>query len=428
MSTIRPYLKRPHKKSRAGCVTCRQRRIKCDEGKPSCTACLHRSLVCTYPSVVNTPSADAVITFPFSSHRHVVSSSVGISLVMEVNLSHHYLSQTCYSLASTSTDPYQRHRWCTVVPALATTSTSVKNGMLTLAACHQYFDGRIADQVGQQHLLELAIVHYHKCVQDVAHEVRFMKDSSCLDSVVSASMLLFVTSLAFGRIERTKGRTVFDSEYWSWLPLLRGISTIHNTIRASELQFRFRWSQDMTHEIDQDENESFFERPAGVAIISQSYRHQLQGLRLALAAGSEKLDVAQTAAYEHALDYLARVFDYMCDHTYIRSVLRVTFIWPCQIEPVFAAALMKGETLALTIYAQWLLLVVLLEDVWLVGDMGRSGISEVLKQIHTFTLEQQHLLLETDHTLQQMHASSLSESTADFFSPETTIDEGPLRS
>ncbi|KAG8627085.1 hypothetical protein KVT40_004568 [Elsinoe batatas] len=411
MSTSKPYLKRSHKKSRAGCVTCRQRRIKCDERKPSCTACQHRSLVCTCLSAVKTSATESRTASPYPSRESVAIDSMHTSLATEVDLSHHYLSHTSNSLASTSTDPYQRHRWCTLVPALAVTSSSVKHGMLALSACHKYFDWQDADEVGPRHVLDLAVVHFHRCVTDVAHEVRSMGELSCLDSVVSASMLLFVTSLAFGRVERSKGRTVFDLEYWSWLPLLRGISIIHNTIRASKLRTKLRWPQDMTHEIDQEESEAFLET--------------CWGLELALTAGKDKLDAPQAAAYEHALDYLARVFDYMCDHTHIRSVLRVTFIWPVQIEAVFVAALMEVETLALTIYAQWLLLVVLLEDIWLVGDMGRSDIAELLKQIHTFTPEQQQLLMEVAHTLQCMQASSLPESIADsFYSPEPPIDQG----
>ncbi|KAF2149829.1 hypothetical protein K461DRAFT_287613 [Myriangium duriaei CBS 260.36] len=37
-----------HKRSRSGCFTCRLRRKKCDEVKPSCKACKHLGLVCDY--------------------------------------------------------------------------------------------------------------------------------------------------------------------------------------------------------------------------------------------------------------------------------------------------------------------------------------------------------------------------------------------
>ncbi|KAF1998091.1 hypothetical protein P154DRAFT_439891 [Amniculicola lignicola CBS 123094] len=37
-----------HRRSRTGCFTCRLRRKKCDEGKPSCRACKHLGLKCEY--------------------------------------------------------------------------------------------------------------------------------------------------------------------------------------------------------------------------------------------------------------------------------------------------------------------------------------------------------------------------------------------
>ncbi|CAH2351367.1 sterol uptake control protein 2 [[Candida] railenensis] len=37
-----------HSKSRSGCSTCKKRRIKCDENKPSCMKCQHLGLVCGY--------------------------------------------------------------------------------------------------------------------------------------------------------------------------------------------------------------------------------------------------------------------------------------------------------------------------------------------------------------------------------------------
>ncbi|CAM1508035.1 Fc.00g048830.m01.CDS01 [Cosmosporella sp. VM-42] len=38
--------KSKHKKSRNGCVTCKARRRKCDEAKPSCSQCSHRQVAC----------------------------------------------------------------------------------------------------------------------------------------------------------------------------------------------------------------------------------------------------------------------------------------------------------------------------------------------------------------------------------------------
>ncbi|KAI1863778.1 hypothetical protein JX265_003914 [Neoarthrinium moseri] len=39
-----------HKKSRAGCVRCKQRRVKCNEARPSCGGCSRHAVDCVYPT------------------------------------------------------------------------------------------------------------------------------------------------------------------------------------------------------------------------------------------------------------------------------------------------------------------------------------------------------------------------------------------
>ncbi|KAF9893589.1 hypothetical protein FE257_010901 [Aspergillus nanangensis] len=42
------HSRRPHRKSRAGCVTCKQRKVKCDETKPYCVRCQKHGATCVY--------------------------------------------------------------------------------------------------------------------------------------------------------------------------------------------------------------------------------------------------------------------------------------------------------------------------------------------------------------------------------------------
>ena len=43
------YAKRSHKKSRLGCITCKRRKVKCDEVRPVCRACRLRNTTCEWP-------------------------------------------------------------------------------------------------------------------------------------------------------------------------------------------------------------------------------------------------------------------------------------------------------------------------------------------------------------------------------------------
>ncbi|KAJ9480978.1 hypothetical protein VN97_g12536 [Penicillium thymicola] len=44
------HSRRSHRKSRAGCVSCKQRRVKCDETKPHCLRCQKHDVECDYSS------------------------------------------------------------------------------------------------------------------------------------------------------------------------------------------------------------------------------------------------------------------------------------------------------------------------------------------------------------------------------------------
>ncbi|KAF7891329.1 uncharacterized protein EAF02_001654 [Botrytis sinoallii] len=55
--------RRPHKKSRYGCKSCKTRRLKCDETKPTCANCLRHSIQCEYLFLpLNNPALQALPT------------------------------------------------------------------------------------------------------------------------------------------------------------------------------------------------------------------------------------------------------------------------------------------------------------------------------------------------------------------------------
>lgn len=53
-----PTSRRGHIKSRLGCFSCKRRRVKCNELRPSCTSCQRLGLRCEYPTqATTTPNA-----------------------------------------------------------------------------------------------------------------------------------------------------------------------------------------------------------------------------------------------------------------------------------------------------------------------------------------------------------------------------------
>ncbi|KAH6721709.1 hypothetical protein BKA61DRAFT_467817 [Leptodontidium sp. MPI-SDFR-AT-0119] len=49
--------RRPHRKSRLGCLACKQRKVKCDESRPICLNCVRREIDCKFPKHDSTKHA-----------------------------------------------------------------------------------------------------------------------------------------------------------------------------------------------------------------------------------------------------------------------------------------------------------------------------------------------------------------------------------
>ncbi|KAG0635222.1 hypothetical protein HOY80DRAFT_1018115 [Tuber brumale] len=84
--------KRRHTKSRNGCMTCRRRRVKCDEIRPICTNCTRRELDCTYTAYCP-PGRPGISRDPSSPSSCTLSSCTSSSSCT---------STSCTSLSSSS--------------------------------------------------------------------------------------------------------------------------------------------------------------------------------------------------------------------------------------------------------------------------------------------------------------------------------------
>ncbi|KAG6007641.1 hypothetical protein E4U21_005722 [Claviceps maximensis] len=56
---------------RTGCLACRKRRRKCDEGKPSCTSCQTRRVQCAYPDMLFIPRVGDEVPISHGSYSRI---------------------------------------------------------------------------------------------------------------------------------------------------------------------------------------------------------------------------------------------------------------------------------------------------------------------------------------------------------------------
>ncbi|KAL2867540.1 Zn(II)2Cys6 transcription factor domain-containing protein [Aspergillus lucknowensis] len=70
-------LRRSHKKSRAGCLPCKQRHVKCDERRPICLLCTMSNRDCSYASEAKTPPQASAPSSP-SSQPEAIDEEINL--------------------------------------------------------------------------------------------------------------------------------------------------------------------------------------------------------------------------------------------------------------------------------------------------------------------------------------------------------------
>ncbi|KAH7410871.1 hypothetical protein BKA64DRAFT_366624 [Cadophora sp. MPI-SDFR-AT-0126] len=147
--------RRSHKKSKAGCQRCKNRKIKCDEVHPTCGNCLKHGVSCDFecpetPASVSTPyAAPSPHRGSSASTPHSTStvmpmyqnptalvrahSNPAVSRSLEFKLLHHYTALTSQTFSDTKE---QNHVWQVDIPTIAYDAQYLMDAILAVSALH----------------------------------------------------------------------------------------------------------------------------------------------------------------------------------------------------------------------------------------------------------------------------------------------------
>ncbi|KAK4143080.1 sterol uptake control protein 2 [Dichotomopilus funicola] len=133
-TVVRP---RPHPKTRTGCRTCKRRRVKCDESRPSCRRCIKSGLPCDF-IIHGASSASPAVPVdqdPLPPPQHpvsTVSSPCEINL-MDLELMHNFTTFTYTTMVS---DPAVRQLLRTTAVHMAADCEYLMRSILAVSALH----------------------------------------------------------------------------------------------------------------------------------------------------------------------------------------------------------------------------------------------------------------------------------------------------
>ncbi|KAJ5553407.1 C6 transcription factor [Penicillium frequentans] len=226
-----PIGRRSHRKSRAGCLACKRRKVKCDEGKPSCANCERHGVPCSFVGTVEPVRLEHEAASPAISARHdgaaeTASPSIGLSQatstsslpVFDMELLHHYMTSTCYTL---SRIPSIQAIYRDEVPRVGFTMPAVLHAMLAVAALHL----ARTDPSRRDSCIAQAHMHHQTAVQSVTPNIPTLASDNGV-ALFLFSSLTCISACASIPSERSFLVLFEQGRLANWVLLFRGTKTV----------------------------------------------------------------------------------------------------------------------------------------------------------------------------------------------------------
>ncbi|KAF2848128.1 hypothetical protein T440DRAFT_429378, partial [Plenodomus tracheiphilus IPT5] len=249
--TIGFVSKKPHRKSRGGCLTCKKKKVKCDEGQPSCGYCLQRSLFCEYfqygcvgtksPSCIASSSSSPISVdglhltedgFDFNKTSLQMPSwlipaapaSTGQLSLLDHELLHHYKTKTWRTFAVREDSVvHTLHR--DSVPQLSISHPYLLYALLSIAASHRHA------LCPSEHVEHQALIYRQKTFSMYTEALKTITAENYEGILVTATFLLALVPPPAGQSQE------YDEAYLDWMLSLLKLS------EGLRILASLRWAQ-----------------------------------------------------------------------------------------------------------------------------------------------------------------------------------------
>ncbi|KAK6220954.1 c6 zinc finger protein [Colletotrichum tabaci] len=215
--------KKPHRKSKLGCHTCKRRKIKCDELRPACQNCVRHLVHCDFLQSNPAPMPLRSMHITLQSTSSIADEAarplqkpppVDQELnFVDLELIHNFTTSVYMTL---STDSLVRHMWRVSVVRMALKCEYVMRTLLSISALH------LAHQQPERKegLVAKALL-YHRSASREAMELMSGLDERNAEDLFLFSLLTIFFALASGRYLK-ESVVVWESAFPDWTFLLSG--------------------------------------------------------------------------------------------------------------------------------------------------------------------------------------------------------------
>ncbi|KAF2099830.1 hypothetical protein NA57DRAFT_55770 [Rhizodiscina lignyota] len=361
--------RRQHTKSRHGCNTCKQRKVRCDQTRPICENCTRLKRECSYPETIisgpytqsHEPSAASASSSKDAGFGDV--SSITEESAQDLELLHHWTMHT----SSTMTDhPGMEALWRSNVVVHSFSHRFLLHGLLSLAALHKGYEAYPPDRI---RYTDLAKKHHDQALAQYIPLLGSVNEYNCHALFAQSSL---VGGMSFGLMQLSNDdeyapanivRTMIGS-----FDLLRGVSVM--------IEQGQEWIKqgDLSPMIGLENLETILQSPEITGfdggetfnpLLQQV--HSIMPLYEAGAAGlsQEECNVAFTKAVQ-MLNRLKSLSEMIGNVLKMRSVLA----WPALVDESFIRLLKAEDPMALIILSHFAAGLVQLDDIWWLKGIG----------------------------------------------------------
>ncbi|EPE27129.1 Zn2/Cys6 DNA-binding protein [Glarea lozoyensis ATCC 20868] len=369
--------KRPHKKSRGGCQTCKTKRVKCDEGQPQCGFCEKRKFTCLYIKKVikqssdaaGSPSSDTVYapSSPSNSDEWndtadlwdmvaaptpAITTSSGMLSPADLRMMHHWSTSTWSSIAI---GPESSSVLLLRVPQLAFENDYLLNCILGISSLHieHLNPQKIYNQKQTSKYRSKALLGFRQAIAS-AEKQPINWEAGLIMSI------LLLALCSKDNIDGTNGFTIVN-----WVVLYRGLAAIimmksYDAIQTTGVKPIFR----------RELRELRF-----APVVPRNLVKLLEGI------SPSDSDFEYLEPYCNVLDALGILYGSLSQDGVAPELWVRVISWPSYTSQEFTNCAVEQRPRALIILAHYLCFIKLIQGLWWVDDMPDAEIRAIMKLI-----------------------------------------------
>ncbi|KAG7115863.1 Sterol uptake control protein 2 like [Verticillium longisporum] len=377
--TAKPYhSKRPHKKTRSGCKTCKARKVKCDEGRPACRNCVLRKVDCLYPVTPasaksatlkrtitpRTPTSEpstSLVASPETSRRPWDPSPIieplyippGQHDALDMKLLWFYTTNTFNSFLTPRDKGERVNEILRVkIPSYAFENRFLMDCLLGLSALQLENLNQEVDPSRALYYRSCAFEGYRKAIEKA--------DVDTFPALIACSLLLVALSSQMFREVTTKRLHILDwMVVWRGIGLMIRLASPRKALGAGLAELFFRPPIDL--------NSSSLHIPNNLLFMVSTIR-------------DDDPDHAHVDTYYHCLQYLGSLYQELRQG--LSSILNIrAMTWFTFVPPDFVELAKLRRPRALVIIAHYAMFVKVVDTIWWLRGVGDTSIRDILEHL-----------------------------------------------